>query len=81
MRGCIIRPFPPSPRAPRRRPVDTPKRVASSWRSVTIFRRSVPAGGALEHDAFGLIGANFGELDWKTPIFRERAAPISPNAW
>jgi hypothetical protein len=30
--------------------------------------------------AFGLIGATFRELDWKTLIFVERAAPISPNA-
>jgi hypothetical protein len=31
-------------------------------------------------DAFGVIGATFRELDWKTLIFFERAVPISPNA-
>ena len=33
------------------------------------------------YDAFGLIGTPFGELEWKAPIFFERAVPISPNAW
>jgi hypothetical protein len=33
------------------------------------------------YDAFGLIGATFKELDWKTLIFFERAVPINPNAW
>ena len=33
------------------------------------------------YDAFGLIGTTFRDLDWKTPIFFERAVPISPNAW
>jgi hypothetical protein len=33
---------------------------------------------ALGYDAFGLIGTTFRELDWKTLIFFERAAPIRP---
>ena len=32
------------------------------------------------YHAFGLIGATFRELGWKTPIFFEGAVPISPNA-
>ena len=44
-------------------------RHASCWRSVGSY------------DAFGLIGTNFTEFDWKTLIFFERAVPISSNAW
>jgi hypothetical protein len=36
---------------------------------------------AATYDAFGLIGATFRQLDWKTLTFFERVAPISPNAW
>ena len=32
------------------------------------------------YDAFGVIGTIFRELDWKAPIFFEKAAPITPNA-
>jgi hypothetical protein len=46
-------------------------------------RGSGPASdpGYAPYDAFGLIGTTFGELEWKTSIFFERAVPISPNAW
>ena len=31
------------------------------------------------YDAFGVIGTTSGELDWKMPIFFERAVPIHGN--
>jgi hypothetical protein len=32
------------------------------------------------YDAFGDIGTNFRELDWKAPIFYERVVPKNPTA-
>jgi hypothetical protein len=37
-------------------------------------------GPGQTYDAFGLVGTTFRELGWKTRMYFERAAPISPNA-
>ena len=43
--------------------------------------KALRGGGGGSYDAFGLIGTIFRELDWKSLIFLEVAAPITPSAW
>jgi hypothetical protein len=50
-----------------------PPRDPRPWLPVQGLDRSA-------YDAFGVFGAIFRELEWKTPIFSWRAVPKTPNA-